>query len=75
MRYLLPTTGRTARSLQSGIIIITARPRVFDHVYGTGNNQSNTHGLNDKRGVAGPKMATEVIISKRCKKPVSFLAL
>ena len=31
--------------------------------------------LNDKRGVAGPKMATEVIISNRCKKPVSFLAL
>ena len=31
--------------------------------------------LNDKRGVAGPKMATEVIISNRCKIPVSFLAL
>ena len=41
----VPTTGRTARILQNGIIIITARPRVFDHVYGTGNNQSNTHGL------------------------------
>ena len=23
-----------------------ACPRVFDHIYGTGNNQSNTHGLN-----------------------------
>ena len=41
----VPTTGRTARILQNGIIIITARPRLFDHVYGTGNNQSNTHGL------------------------------
>ena len=43
----VPTNGRTARILQNGIIIIiiTARPRVFDHVYGTGNNQSNTHGL------------------------------
>ena len=30
--------------------------------------------LNDKRGVAEPKMATGGI-SKRCKKPVSFLAL
>ena len=41
----VPTTGRTARILQNGIIIKTARPCVFDHVYGTGNNQSNTHGL------------------------------
>ena len=41
----VPTTGRTGRILQNGIIIITARPRVFDRVYGTGNNQSNTHGL------------------------------
>ena len=37
----VPTAGRTAR----GIIIITARPHVFNHVYGTGNNQSNTQGL------------------------------
>ena len=41
----VPTTGRTARILQNGIIIITARPRVSNHVYGTGNNQSNTRGL------------------------------
>ena len=42
---IVPTTGRTARILQNGIIIITTRPPVCDHVYGTGNNQSNTHGL------------------------------
>ena len=45
----VPTAGRTASIFQNGIIIITARPRVFDHVYGTGNNQSNTHGLRNLR--------------------------
>ena len=53
----VPTTGRTARILQNGIIIITARPRVFDHVYGTGNNQSNTHGLM-QGGRTGSRAAT-----------------
>ena len=62
--------------MQNGIIIKTARPRVFDYIYGTGNNQRNTHGLTNQNCMLDililRKEEPEIPIPLCCVKICSF---